>query len=260
MRNLASAAFAVCFATVAALAALQSEPAIPTPRGFVTDTANVLPQDVRVRLEALGEELRAKTGAEIAVLTVRTTAPLDDFSYAMKVADAWHPGRKREDTGLLMLLAVDDRKLRVLTGYGLEGILPDGLVGQIQDEEMVPALKAGRTGEAVERGARAFAARIAADKGVTLTGVPPPRPAREAEPPSLASLLMLFLFLAFFIWLMSQSSGGSGSGFGRRRRRGGMFLPGGYWGGGGGFGGGGGGGFGGFGGGSFGGGGAGRSW
>jgi uncharacterized protein len=251
--------FAVCFAALAALGAAQSEPTIPTPRGFVTDTANVIPQDVRVRLEALGEELRAKTGAEVAVLTVRTTAPLDDFSYAMKVADAWHPGRKREDTGLLVLLAVDDRKLRVLTGYGIEGILPDGLVGQIQDEEMVPALKAGRIGEAIERGVRAFASRIAADKGVALTGVPPPRAARDDEPPSLASLLILFLFLALFIWVVSRSSGGSGSGFGRRRR-GGVFLPGGYWGGGGGFGGGGGGGFGGFGGGSFGGGGAGRSW
>jgi uncharacterized protein len=249
----------------AAVAAAQSEPAIPTPRGFVTDTANVIPQDVRVRLEALGEELQAKTGAEFAVLTVRTTAPLDDFSYAMKVADAWHPGRKREDTGLLVLLAVDDRKLRVLTGYGLEGILPDGLVGQIQDEEMVPALKAGRIGDAIERGIRAFASRIAADKGVALTGVPPPRAARDDESPSLASLLFLLLFLALFVYVASKSSSG-GSGFGRRRRGGG-FLPGGYWGGGGGywgggggFGGGGGGGFGGFGGGSFGGGGAGRSW
>jgi hypothetical protein len=152
------------------------------------------------------------------------------------------PGRKREDTGLLVLLAVDDSQAPVLTGYGLEGILPDGLVGRIQDEEMVPALKAGRIGDAMERGVRAFAARIAADKGVTLTGVPPPRAGRrEAEPPSLASLLILFLFLALFIWMVSRSSPGSGSGFGRRRR-GGVFLPGGYWGGGGGFGGGGGGG------------------
>jgi uncharacterized protein len=255
MRSLVVAA--LCFSALGAVAAAQSEPAVPKPQGFVTDTANAIPLDVRVRLEALGEELQAKTGAELAVLTVRTTAPLDDFSYAMRVADAWHPGRKREDTGLLVLLAVDDRKLRVLTGYGLEGVLPDGLVGQIQDEAMVPALKAGRIGEAIERGVRAFASRIAADKGVTLTGVPPPRAPREAEPPSLTSLLILLLFLALFVYVASRSS--SGPGFGRRRR-GGVFLPGGYWGGGGGFGGGGGGGFGGFGGGSFGGGGAGRSW
>jgi uncharacterized protein len=262
MRSLALAVVALA----ATFAAAQSEPVVPAPQGFVTDTANVIAPDVRVRIDALAEELRAKTGAEIAVLTVQTTAPLDDFSYAMKVVDTWHPGRKKDDTGLLVLLAVRDRKLRVLTGYGLEGILPDGLVGQIQDEHMVPALKAGRTGDAIEQGVRAFAARIAADKGVTLTGVPPPR-ARDDEPQGLGSLLGIFLILIVFIWLVSRASGGSGSGFGRRRR-GGLFLPGGYWGGGsggywgggGGFGGGGGGGFGGFGGGSFGGGGAGRSW
>jgi len=237
----------------------QPAPTIPAPRGFVTDTANVLPADVMARLTALATELLDKTGAEIAVLTVDTTAPLDDFSYAMKVVDAWRPGRKRDDTGLLVLLAVKDRKLRVLTGYGLEGILPDGLVGQIQDEEMVPALRAGRIDQAIERGVRAFASRIAADKGVTLTGVPPaharPRPPPQAMP-GWTTLLVLLLFLGVFAYLASR---GSRRRFGGRRRGG--FFPGGYWGGGGGGGfGGGGGGFGGFGGGSFGGGGAGRSW
>src|SRR5262249_56605870 len=127
------------------------EPAIPTPHGFVTDLAGVLPADVTTRLTALLTELQAKTGAEIAVLTVRTTAPLDDFTYAMRVVDAWRPGRKREDTGLLVLVAVKDRKLRVLTGYGLEGILPDGLVGQIEDEAMLPAFRTGRMDEGIER-------------------------------------------------------------------------------------------------------------
>ena len=75
MRSLAIAA--LCFSALAAVAAAQSEPAVPKPQGFVTDTANVIPLDVRVRLEALGEELQAKTGAELAVLTVTTTAPLD---------------------------------------------------------------------------------------------------------------------------------------------------------------------------------------
>ena len=228
----------------------QREPAIPTPRGFVTDSAGVLSPSVIARLTALATELQAKTGAEIAVLTVDTTAPLDDFSYAMKVVDTWRPGRKRDDTGLLVLLPVKDRKLRVLTGYGLEGILPDGLVGQIEDEEMIPSLHAGRFDDAIERGVRAFASRIAADKGVTLTGVPPPR-AREEPPPDWMTLLILLLVFGAFVYLASRGTRG-----GRGRR--GVFLPGGYWGGGG-FGGGGGG-FGGFGGGGFGGGGAGRSW
>jgi uncharacterized protein len=146
----------------------------------------------------------------------------------------------------------------VLTGYGLEGILPDGLVGSIQDAEMMPAFRAGRLEEGIERGVREFASRIAADKGVTLTGVPPPR-RLEPEPialPSWMALLILLLFLGLFLHLVTHAP--------RRlvRRRRGWYVPGGF--GGGGFGHGGfgdaGGGFGGFGGGSFGGGGAGRSW
>jgi uncharacterized protein len=225
-----------------------SEPPVPVPHGFVTDLAGVLPADAVARLTALLTELRAKTGAEIAVLTVDTTAPLDDFTYALRVAEAWKPGRRREDTGLLVLVAVRDRKLRVLTGYGLEGALPDGLVGEIEDEEMLPAFRGGRMAEGIERGVRAFATRIAAERGVELTGVPPPRP-RAIPPPDWLTLLVVMLVLAGFLALAGQRT------FGRRRRR--VFAPGGF--GGGGFGSGGGG-FGGFGGGGFGGGGAGRSW
>src|SRR5512143_3408644 len=153
VRSLVALGLAVLVAT----AAVAAEPDVPTPRGFVTDVAGALHAATVRRIDALATELRDKTGAELAVLTVETTAPLDDFSYAMRVVDAWRPGRKREDTGLLVLVAVKDRKLRVMTGYGLEGILPDGLVGQIQDEEMTPAFRAGKLSEGVERGVRAFA-------------------------------------------------------------------------------------------------------
>jgi uncharacterized protein len=257
MRRLAVAALTLGLA-VAAFA--QREPAIPPPQGFVTDRAGVIPADAVARMTQLLGELRAKTGAEIAVLTVDTTAPLDDFTYAMRVAEAWKPGRKGADTGLVFVVVVKDRKLRVVTGYGLEGILPDGLVGAIEDEEVVPSLRAGKVGEGVERGVRAFASRIAAGKGVTLSGVPPPRRLPAPEPnavpiPGWLAFLILLLVIGFLVYVASHPRA-----FGSRGWQGG-FFPGGY--GGGGFGGGfggGGGGFGGFGGGSFGGGGAGRSW
>jgi uncharacterized protein len=237
-----------------AAAAPAADPPVPVPRGFVNDLAHVLPPPTVARLTALLEELRAKTGAEIAVLTVETTAPLDDFSYAMRVAEAWKPGRKGEDTGVVFLVATRDRKLRILVGYGLEGILPDGLVGEIQDRDIVPAFRAGRFDEGIAKGVEVLAAYIAKSRGVTLTGVPPPPPrARPAEPPT---WLVAFVVLVLIGLVLYQASRPPGVG---RRRRGGVFLPpfGGDFGGG--FGGGGGG-FGGFGGGSFGGGGAGRSW
>src|SRR5712692_3320250 len=141
------------------LPALAAEPRIDAPEGFVTDRAGVIAPATRERLVALLEELRAKTGAEIAVVTVDTTAPLDDFTYAMRIADAWKPGRKREDTGVVFLVATRDRKLRVLVGYGLEGILPDGLVGEIEDREVVPAFRAGRVDDGVWQGVAALASR-----------------------------------------------------------------------------------------------------
>lgn len=229
---------------------------VRAPQGFVTDRAGVIDPAIAAKLTRLLEELKEKTGAEIAVLTVDSTAPLDDFSYAMRVAEVWKPGKKGEDTGVLVLVAVKDRKIRVLVGYGLEGILPDGLVGQIQDREMLPDFRAGKISDGIWRGVVALANRIAADRGVVLTGVPPPRAAPRGQPP-IPTWVVLLIVVAF---MLLAARGGVGP---YRRRRGPMIFPGGSRGGdGGGFGGfgGGGWGFGGFGGGCFGGGGAGRSW
>jgi len=215
----------------------------------------VIDAATKARIAHLVDELRDRTGAEIAVVTVETTAPLDDFTYAMRLADAWKPGRKREDTGVVFLVATRDRKVRVLVGYGLEGILPDGRVGEIIDREVLPAFRAGQVADGIWRGVAEIARTVADARGVTL-GTAPPRPARQ-PPPSLPSwpvLLVLLLVVAVMLYQASRPS--------RFRRGRGSDFP--FWFGGGGFGdggfGGGGGGFGGFGGGSFGGGGAGRSW
>jgi len=261
VHKLAAHLFAV--ALLAGTAAAQvSTPQVPRPEGFVTDRANVIDPATKQKITRLVEELQQKTGAEIAVLTVDTTAPLDDFTYGMQVADAWKVGKKGEDTGVLVLVAAKDRKLRIMVGYGLEGILPDGLVGEIQDREMVPEFRAGRMAEGIWRGAAALANRIATDRGVQLTGVPAPRAAPPPATPQIPPWVFVLALIVFML-LMSRMGGGSGL----RGGRGPVFIPGGFGGfgggrGGGGFGGfgGGGGGFGGFGGGGFGGGGAGRSW
>ncbi len=229
---------------------------LPAPRGWLTDEAGVLSPAERARLGALIEGLRAKTGAEIAVVTVRTTAPLDDFSYAMRIAEAWKPGRKGRDTGVVFLVATEDRKLRVLVGYGLEGILPDGLVGQIQDREVVPEFRAGRVGAGIVRGVEALADRI--ERGLAGEEAPPEPRARSSVPAS-AVLLVILVVIALMLYQARNAQRFRG----RRRWRGAPIVwPGGFGGRRGGFDGfgGGGGGFGGFGGGSFGGGGAGRSW
>jgi len=229
---------------------------LPPLRGYVTDEAGVLSAAERARLTSVIEGLRARTGAEIAVVTVPTTAPLDDFSYAMKLADAWKPGNEKTDTGVVFLVATQDRKLRVLVGYGLEGILPDGLVGEIQDREIVPEFRAGRVGAGIVRGVEALAKRI--ESGLSGQEQPPPARAKGGVP---AWMVLLVILVVVAMMLYEARSDDARGLRGRRWRRGPVIWPGGFGGGGNfdGFGGGGGG-FGGFGGGSFGGGGAGGKW
>jgi len=255
-RAASSAALSVL---IAAAAAAQIEP----PQGVVTDRAGVIDAPIQRQITQLIQELQQKTGAEIAVLTVDTTAPLDDFTYAMRVAEAWKPGDAREDTGVLVLVAVKDRKVRILTGYGVEGVLPDGLVGEIQDRHILPEFRAGRFGAGILAGVTALAQRIAVERGVTLTGAPPAAARARGEQTPIP-LWVIALAVVVLILIASQAGGGPGGRLRRGRRGGPVIIPGGFGGGGGGefpggFGGGGGG-FGGFGGGGFGGGGAGRSW
>ena len=231
-------------------------PRIAAPRGFVNDDTGQIDAETKRRLDLLLKELQQKTGAEIAVVVVQTTAPLDDFNYALKVAEAWKPGKRGEDSGLLVLLALKDRKLRVLTGYGVEGILPDGLVGEIQDRQMIPALRAGNPSAALGQGVSESARRIAESRGVQLTGLPARGAGGSGQQMELPLWVVILVILLFVMAtrFVGPFMGGGGPG---------VFLPRGGRGGGGGFHGGlggGGGGFGGLGGGGFGGGGAGRSW
>jgi uncharacterized protein len=272
-RSAASRAGLIAVALVLAAALLRSAGdgvaqgaaiAVPAPLGRISDFAGVVDPATRSTLDALLAELTAKTGAEIAVVTVRTTAPETSFDYAMAIAEQWKPGDPKKDNGVVLLVAVDDRAMQILTGYGVEGALPDGKVGEIRDRLALPAFREGRYSAGIARAAAALAAAIASDAGVELSGVPPAdRRARGRGGAPIAAVLLVVGVLVALHFLEQA---------GYTRRRGGALLRGGMhgraWGrggfAGGGFGGfaggGGGGGFGGFGGGSFGGGGAGGRW
>src|SRR5215510_13968596 len=145
---------------------------IPAPQGLVSDFAGVIDQPTRQQLTRLLQELKDKTGAEIVIVTVGTTQPLTAFDYAIKIAEAWKPGAKDKDNGIVFLVATKDRKMFVVTGYGVEGVLPDGKVGAIQDEYIVPSFKRGDYARGILDGARVMASLIAEEYGVTLTGAP----------------------------------------------------------------------------------------
>ncbi len=236
------------------------------PRGYVSDYVGVLPAAVAQRLDNLIAELKAKTGAEIAVVVVNSTEPSSAFDYAMKIAEAWKPGAAGKDNGVVFLVAVQDRRMFILTGYGVEGVLPDGRVGEVRDRVIRPAFRRDDYAAGIEAGTTELAAIIAAGEGVQLSGGPPKTQPHGSPRISPATLFVLALVLVIVLFLLAQAArqavpgprvyrrgrypGGFGAGTGGG-------LGGGF---GGGFGGSGGGGFGGFGGGGFGGGGAGGDW
>ncbi len=258
MVSLRSGALGIVAAAIMLVAVAVTEAAVsfPRPQGAVNDFAGVIPPDTQEVMENLAREVLAKTGTALVVATMDTIGEESVDDYANRLYEAWGIGKKGEDRGVLIFLAVGERKIRVETGYGVEGILPDGRVGEILDGDVIPYLREGDYGTGLLSGMRAVAAVLAQNAGVTLSGAytresaPPEReqPGRRGGRLPLVILLLVLLPLLatrqgrslLALLLLSQMSGG--------------------WRGGGGFGGFGGGGFGGFGGGSSGGGGASRGF
>jgi uncharacterized protein len=223
---------------------------LPQPEGRVNDFAGVISQEYTDKLDALIQEVDDKTSAEIAVVTINSIAPYDEKAYAQMLFDSWKPGKKGKDNGVLVLLAIKERRWHIETGYGAEGILPDGLCGEIGRNYMVAYLKEGKFSEGLYSGVLQLAKVIAKDANVKLEGVPLTVGASENDP---ITALMVFTIIFTFVILSSILSS-------RQKRKGNYYGAGAWGAGSGGFGGGsfGGGGFGGgFGGGGSGGGGAG---
>ncbi|MBF0491020.1 MAG: TPM domain-containing protein, partial [Candidatus Omnitrophica bacterium] len=102
-----------------------AQEALPDFKGWVNDTANVLSIQDRSKIESVINELEAKTSAEIAVVTVLTLGPYSESGYAQLLFDKWKVGKKGKDNGVIILLAVKERRWRIQTGYGVEGVLTD---------------------------------------------------------------------------------------------------------------------------------------
>jgi uncharacterized protein len=267
-RTIARASFAAALAALACLACVAAPAPAgttwPAPRGYLNDFAGIVDAASGDSIEALGVELAQKTGAELAVVTVAGLGGEEIDPAAVDLYHQWGIGKKGKDEGVLILLARDERRVRIEVGYGLEGILPDGKCGAIIRQVMGPDLHEDRFGPGLLRGAAAVAGVIAEDRGVTLSFATAPTFREGSAPPQ--ALGLVFIFAIIMVMVMARAArqsqiGGLGRWGGGRRR--GWFDPWGGFGGGlggmggfGGGGGGGGGGFGGFGGGSSGGGGA----
>ena len=120
-----------------------AEIAVPPLKARVTDLTATLTSDQRAALEQKLAALEERKGSQVAVLLVPTTQPETVEQYAIRVFDQWKLGRKGMDDGVLLLVAKNDRKLRIEVGYGLEGAIPDAIAKRVIDEDIVPLFKQG---------------------------------------------------------------------------------------------------------------------
>ena len=218
----------------------------PQPQGYVSDYADCLDANARLRLENLARELERRTGVELAVVIVKTTLPYDHLEYATRLFAHWHIGKEGQDNGVLLLLSMKERKVRIETGYGIEEIIPDGKAGELLDKYVVPKLRSEEYAQALYNGAFAIADTLGQFYHVNITGEYYPVQQAEDAPQEILQILFFCLLIVLlassrFGWwpliIMNNYGGYRPSGFGSY-----------------------GGGFGGFGGGASGGGGASRSW
>ena len=174
-------------------ALLAAEVPVPELRARVTDRTATLDQ---ASIAALEERLKAfedRTGSQIAVLVISTTEPEEIEQYALRVVEAWQLGREGIDDGALLLVALEDRNVRIEVGYGLEGALTDLVSRRIISESILPGFRSGDIPGGIELGVDRM---IAVAAGEDL-----PEPQSDWDPGPLAGLrgLLPFLLIVAFI-------------------------------------------------------------
>lgn len=188
-----------------ALAALE----VPYLAGRVNDLADLMADDVEQRITAKLAAFEEATGAQVAVLTIPSLEGEVLEEYSLRVAETWGLGRAEEDDGVLLLVARDDRKMRIEVGYGLEGRLTDLQSGRILRNVLRPAFREGEFGRGIEEGVDLIVATLQGDD--VIPADPPRRVTSDAPWPARILGLLLFLgFLSLFMLSALFSSGCSG--------------------------------------------------
>ena len=174
---------------------LHAEVAIPPLKARVTDLTRTLPDAQRAALEERLAAFEAKKGSQVAVLLVPTTQPETIEQYAIRVAEQWKLGRKGVDDGVLLLVALKDRAVRIEVGYGLEGALPDATAKRIVEEYIVPRFRQGDFSGGISAGVDRIVKVIEGEP------LPPPqaRPRGGSSVSGWQNLFVIGFFLVFVI-------------------------------------------------------------
>jgi uncharacterized protein len=214
-------------------------PDYPALTGRVIDGAGVLPPDTRAALDTKLKELETKSGIQLVVATLASLQGIEIEPFANGLFRAWKLGAAKANTGVLLLVAPNEKRVRIEVGYGLEGTLTDALSKIIIVNAMAPRFKTNDFASGITRGIDDIIAVLTTDSAEWQK-----RPDLRAEEPALLDQIMPLLVLALFvfvIWTMIRNARGQGSRFRGGRGNGAVFMPGpGSWGSGSGWSGGGG--------------------
>lgn len=233
-----------------AVAGLSAQSDLPSPEGYVNDFAAVIPASEERAISRLAESVARATGAQISVAVVESIEGYGSIEqYSIALAESWGVGAGEENNGVLLVLAMAERQVRIEVGYGLEGAITDGTAGAILDDAVLPLLQEGEYGRGLLLGVEAVSAEIAEEYNVDLTeygASEQPRRLTSSRGSSgsggIGRLLYMLIFLFFFgggrfflpFFFLTGGGGLFGGGFGSGRPSGGFsgFGGGGFGGGG----------------------------
>src|SRR5246127_5446878 len=212
---------AVAILLCAGLAALAAN--FPPLTGRIVDQANVIPAATRNAIEPKLADLEAKSGIQLVVATVPTLQGQEIEPYANKLFRAWKLGEKTKNNGVLLLVAPNERKVRIEVGYGLEGTLTDALSSVIISSAIIPRFKNKDYSRGIERGVDGIISVLSGDSA---EWQPKVNVSTEGASSAFDKLfpLLFFAIMIFIVWYLSRHAGGPPSG-GAGRRGGPIFIP-----------------------------------
>ncbi|HCZ35321.1 MAG TPA: hypothetical protein DHV26_05275 [Cytophagales bacterium] len=206
MKGFSSLRFLVLLMLVAVGFTGLAQRAVPPHNAvWVHDEANVLSASAKAQMEALLQAHRDSTSTQLAVLIVPSLEGEDIDGYAVRVFEEWKLGQKGKDNGVLFLIAMQERQMRIEVGYGLEGVLTDALSSRINRNEVAPYFRQGNYEAGIQAGVVAIIKAVA---GEYTNDNPTPR--KRGKKSSWSTLI----FLGLIILLMSRKNRGGGGGMG----------------------------------------------
>ena len=186
---------------------VSAAPALPKPTAdfYVLDQAQVLSPQVESQILGINRELNNQTKAQIVVVTLNSSEDRSVEELGLELLRSWGVGDKELNNGVVLLVIPTERKSRIEVGYGLEGALPDGKTGRIQDEYMLPYFQQGNYEQGVLNGFQVLAQEVAKEYQITLnTGNPQPVTPTNTQPngdlsPLELTLIVIGLILLFIL-------------------------------------------------------------